>query len=74
VGKQPARSSLLQNRTCQKRKLGLSKPTTTELHLSLEVTVQNVKTLSIGENKGAPRIWLEGRFPEAFAGAMARED
>ena len=26
--------------------------------------MQNVKTLSIGENKGAPRVWLEGRFPE----------
>lgn len=25
--------------------------------------MQNVKTLSIGENKGAPRVWLEGRFP-----------
>lgn len=26
--------------------------------------MQNIKTLSIGENKGAPRVWLEGRFPE----------
>ena len=29
--------------------------------------MQNIKTLSIGENKGAPRVWLEGRFP-ALAG------
>lgn len=26
--------------------------------------MKNVKTLSIGANRGAPRIWLEGRFPE----------
>ena len=29
--------------------------------------MQNIKTLSIGENKGAPRVWLQGRFP-ALAG------
>lgn len=29
--------------------------------------MQNIKTVSIGENKGAPRVWLEGRFP-ALAG------
>lgn len=27
-------------------------------------TMQNIKTVSIGENKGAPRVWLQGRFPE----------
>lgn len=25
--------------------------------------MQNIKTVSIGENKGAPRVWLQGRFP-----------
>ena len=26
--------------------------------------MQNMKTLSISENKGAPRVWLQGRLPE----------